>query len=49
MICSLVGYGAVTFPALAEAITIEHNVTLAVLEVERLSDLLDMLARRILQ
>jgi N-acetylated-alpha-linked acidic dipeptidase len=38
------GYGATTFPALTEAITIEKNVTLAKDEAGRLIDLIDRLA-----
>ncbi|TFK28865.1 Zn-dependent exopeptidase [Coprinopsis marcescibilis] len=35
------GYGATTFPALTEAITLERNETLAKLEASRLRELLD--------
>ncbi|KAJ6490314.1 hypothetical protein C8R47DRAFT_1124198 [Mycena vitilis] len=38
------GYGATSFPALAEAIQYEKNTTLAQYEVGRLTDLLDKLA-----
>ncbi|KAI0353023.1 Zn-dependent exopeptidase [Trametes cingulata] len=37
------GYGATTFPAITEALTIERNATLAEKESERLADLLDKL------
>lgn len=39
-----VGYGATTFPALTEAITIENNATLAEYEAERLQRLVEKLA-----
>lgn len=42
-----IGYGATTFPALTEAITIEKNATLAKYEADRLVELLDQLAREI--
>ncbi|KAL4247046.1 peptidase M28 family protein [Abortiporus biennis] len=38
------GYGATTFPALTEALTIEKNLTLAHYEADRLTDLIDTLA-----
>ena len=41
------GYGATTFPALTEAITIEQNATLAELEATRLQSLIDKLASHI--
>lgn len=41
------GYGATTFPTLTEAITIEHNATLATLEMERLVQLLRTLAQKL--
>jgi N-acetylated-alpha-linked acidic dipeptidase len=43
------GYGATTFPALTEALTIEKNVTLASEEASRLTELLDKLAHRLRQ
>ena len=36
-----VGYGATTLPALTEALTIDHNVTLAAEEATRLVDMID--------
>ncbi|KAF6762612.1 vacuolar protein sorting-associated protein 70 [Ephemerocybe angulata] len=41
------GYGATTFPALTEAITIEKNSTQIVYEAERLQTLIDALAKSI--
>lgn len=41
------GYGATTFPALTEAITIENNATLVEYEAERLQKLIDKLAHDI--
>lgn len=41
------GYGATTLPALTEAFTIDHNSTLAKLEVKRLQKLIDNLADEI--
>lgn len=41
------GYGATTFPALTEAITIEQNATLAEYEAARLQGLIDKLASHI--
>jgi len=41
------GYGATPMPALAEAITIDKNVTLAQYEVGRLTELIDKLADNI--
>jgi N-acetylated-alpha-linked acidic dipeptidase len=38
------GYGATTFPALTEAITIEKNVTLANYEVSRLTEAVEKIA-----
>ena len=38
-----VGYGATTFPALTEALTIENNSTLAAYEAKRLQELIDQL------
>jgi N-acetylated-alpha-linked acidic dipeptidase len=43
-----IGYGATTFPALTEAITIEKNETLAVYEKKRLTGLLDKMTERLL-
>jgi N-acetylated-alpha-linked acidic dipeptidase len=37
------GYGATTLPALAEAITIEKNVTLANYEVRRLTKAMEQM------
>ncbi|KAF4575136.1 hypothetical protein EYR36_006492 [Pleurotus pulmonarius] len=37
------GYGATTLPALTEALTIDHNVTLAAEEATRLVDMIDRL------
>ena len=45
--CSRVGYGATTFPALTEALTIEKNETLAQYEAARLEQLFDALAKKI--
>jgi N-acetylated-alpha-linked acidic dipeptidase len=42
-----IGYGATTFPALTEAITLEKNVTLIHHEAKRLKTLLDKLANDI--
>jgi len=41
------GYGATTFPALTESITIENNATQAEYEVKRLEVLVDGIIRRI--
>ncbi|CAL1701233.1 unnamed protein product [Somion occarium] len=41
------GYGATTLPALTEALTIEHNTTLAKYEADRLQGLIDDLAKKI--
>lgn len=41
------GYGATTFPALTESITIENNATQAEYEVKRLETLVDGITRRI--
>ena len=41
------GYGATTFPALTESITIENNATQAKYEVKRLKVLVDGIIRRI--
>lgn len=41
------GYGATTFPALTESITIENNVTQAEYEVKRLEVLVGGIIRRI--
>ncbi|EJD00920.1 Zn-dependent exopeptidase [Fomitiporia mediterranea MF3/22] len=41
------GYGATTFPALTEALTIEQNASLARYEADRLQKLIDRLASRI--
>jgi len=41
------GYGATTFPALTESITIENNATQAEYEVKRLEALVDGIMRRI--
>jgi len=41
------GYGATTFPALTESITIENNATQAEYEVKRLEALVDGIIRRI--
>ncbi|KAF9452414.1 Zn-dependent exopeptidase [Macrolepiota fuliginosa MF-IS2] len=41
------GYGATTFPALTEAITIEKNITLVDYEARRLTGLINKLAERI--
>jgi N-acetylated-alpha-linked acidic dipeptidase len=43
------GYGATTFPALTEALTIEKNATLASEEADRLTELLNKLARQLCQ
>ena len=43
----LSGYGATTFPALTESITIENNATQAEYEVKRLETLVDGIIRRI--
>jgi N-acetylated-alpha-linked acidic dipeptidase len=43
----LSGYGATTFPALTESITIEHNVTQAEYEVRRLETLVDGIIKNI--
>jgi N-acetylated-alpha-linked acidic dipeptidase len=40
----IAGYGATTFPAITEAITIEHNATLVQYETARLKDLIDGIA-----
>ncbi|ELU41729.1 vacuolar protein sorting-associated protein 70 [Rhizoctonia solani AG-1 IA] len=42
---SMQGYGATTLPALTEAITIEKNATLVAREAERLTHLLEKLAK----
>ncbi len=39
----VLGYGATTFPALTEAITIENNATMAEYEAERLQKLIEKL------
>jgi len=44
---SVSGYGATTFPALTESITIENNVTQAECEVKRLEVLIDGIIRSI--
>ncbi|KAH7344942.1 Zn-dependent exopeptidase [Rhizoctonia solani] len=41
------GYGATTLPALTEAITIDKNATLAAYEAERLTHLLEKLAKNL--
>lgn len=41
------GYGATTFPALTESITIENNVTQAEYEVKRLEVLVDGIIKSI--
>ncbi|KAL6305814.1 hypothetical protein BKA93DRAFT_824614 [Sparassis latifolia] len=41
------GYGATTLPAVSEALTIDHNATLAELEASRLAGLLDKLSEKI--
>ncbi|KAG8716114.1 hypothetical protein FRC11_009163 [Ceratobasidium sp. 423] len=41
------GYGATTFPALTEAITLDKNATLATYEAERLARLLEKLAKNL--
>jgi len=41
------GYGATTFPALTESITIENNATQAEYEVKRLETLVDGIIKRI--
>lgn len=43
------GYGATTLPAVAEALTIEKNVTLAEKEAKRLTLLLNKLARTLVE
>lgn len=42
-----VGYGATTFPALTEALSIDKSATLAQKEADRLVELLDKLAKNI--
>lgn len=41
------GYGASTLPALTESLTIDHNVTLANYETERLTILIHKLAKEL--
>jgi N-acetylated-alpha-linked acidic dipeptidase len=41
------GYGATTFPALTESITIENNATQAEYEVKRLQALIDGIIKSI--
>ncbi|KAL7421862.1 Vacuolar protein sorting-associated protein 70 [Cryptotrichosporon argae] len=41
------GYGATTFPALTEALTIEKNVTLAQNEADQLADMINAMATRL--
>ncbi|GJJ12915.1 hypothetical protein Clacol_007162 [Clathrus columnatus] len=41
------GYGATTFPALTESITLDKNATSARMEIERLSKLINKLAKHI--
>lgn len=43
---STLGYGATTFPAIIESIAIDQNKTLAIEEIDRLSELLEALAER---
>ena len=41
LLISLSGYGATTFPALTEALTIEKNTTLAEYEADRLQKIVE--------
>lgn len=47
MLINSVGYGATTFPALTEALSIDKSATLAQQEADRLIELLDKLTKRI--